>query len=259
MGSISSQSVPLESAARLSKRIVIGTVLEKPAFHFPGSREHQPLPEGKGLHAIRIRVKKTLKGPDSLDGKDLWVFRPMEWFQHTHADVIQAGVISYEDLRLAGALPQDQILSGKNILFFLNEDPPPTGFPPGTVFLGIGEGHLRADQELFVVRALRQGPNVDFGHFIRLEGKTRVRFPDLLEIGFLGHSHKRSRVEGPHREWIEIELSKDGERATLSLTHDTAVDSKESWATKSWGVYTIEVKSMWLNGGTIVVRKVAPH
>jgi hypothetical protein len=259
VSSISQENVQLGRAAQLSKRIVAGQVLEKSSFRFPGSSEYPASAEGRVLHYFRIRVEKTLKGPGSPTGEELRVFCSMEWSHHTHAQALKDGVISYADIRLVDGIPDDQIHTGMNILFFLNEESAPSGFPRGAVFMSFGGAHVQADREKDVVKALREGPHVDFGHFIYLAGKDRVHFPDHLEICFLGHSHKRSRVGGPGKEWIELDLSKDGKNASISLAHHTNVDLSETWEAKDWGAYTIEVKDMTTDDCTILVRKGAPH
>jgi hypothetical protein len=258
VGSISQNSIQLKRAAQLSKHILVGRVLEKSTFRFPGTSDFPASPPGKDLHYFRIRSQRTLKGPDVPAGGDLWIFSWTEWFHHTHAEVIKAGVISYEDLRFSEGIAEDQVKPGMSILFFLNGESAPAGFPPGALFMGFGEAHARSSRARAVVAALRDGSDVGFDHLILMKKGDHVRFPDDLEIHLLAHSHKRSRVEGPWKEWIDLELSKGGKRVSMSLDHCTDPDLSETWDTKTWGPYSIEVKAMDVNKATLVVRKNSP-
>jgi hypothetical protein len=255
VASISRESVPLERVARFSSRIVVGSVLEKTSFRFPGSPEHLPQPEGSALRCFRIRAVKTLKGPEFPVGGELWVFSSSEWFQHTHAEVLKDGVISYSDSRYSGGIPAEQIQTGTDVLFFLTENPAPSGFPPGAVFMGFDGGHDRAAREEGVVKALREGSSVGFDHHVRVSKSIPAQFPDHLEIRFICHSHKRPMVGGPTKEWIDLELSKDGQTASMSLSHRTDPESGETWDTETWGGYSIEVKDMAVEWAALVVRR----
>jgi len=64
VGSVSYQRVELDRAARFSKRIVVGRVLENSSFRIPGSPEHPGQTEGRGLRLFRIRAERTLKGSE---------------------------------------------------------------------------------------------------------------------------------------------------------------------------------------------------
>lgn len=158
MGSISYHPVDLRKATRLSTRIAIGTVLEKTSFRFPGSPEHAPQPEGAALSCLRVRVERTIKGPVAGAGAELRIFCPMEWFQHTHAEALKGGVISYADTSYEDGLAPDQIGAGAPVLIYLGDDPAPPGFPPGTAFLRVRGALDRADREKDVVAALREAP-----------------------------------------------------------------------------------------------------
>ena len=254
MSSISFQSFTLEKAAGFSKRIVVGTLLGTSSFRFPGSEEHPAQPEGTALHCFHLRVARTLKGPEFCVDDELRIFSGAQWFHHTDAELIKDGVISYADPHYSGGISQGDIKVGMDLLFFLDGAPAPAGFPPGSVFMGIGEAHDRADRDTDVLAALAEGAWVEFDHPLEVSEGERIRFPDLLAVKLLGHSHKRSQVEGPWKEWIDLELSKDGRKESLALAHCTDRDLKESWDTKTWDVYSFEVKAMSGERAIIIVR-----
>jgi hypothetical protein len=254
VSSVSIQDFGLEDAAAFSRRIVVGTLLEKSAFRFPGSPEHAPTPEGEPLAFFRLRVEKTLKGPPFKDGEELRVFSSSQWFQHTHRAQIRGGVISYAELSYSGGLPDDGLQVGTRLLTFLHGDPAPSGFPPGSVFLSMNQACERAEREDEVARALRERPPADFGERVILTKTRRPRFPDGLEIRLLGHSHKRPMIDGPRKEWIDIEVSAYGRKERLSLAHDIEPDGKESWETRPWQGYAFEVTDMNSEEATIIVR-----
>jgi hypothetical protein len=254
VSTVSFQSIGWGDSAAFARRIVLGTVLEKSAFRFPGSPEHEPMPEGEHLSFFRLRVEKTLKGPPFKEGEELQVFSPSPWFQHTHRAAIQGGVISYVDPHYHGGLPADELQVGTRILSFLSGDPAPSGFPAGSVFLHVTGAYDRADRENDVARQLLERPPAEFGERVVLREARRPRFPDGLEIRFLGHSHKRPRAGGPQKEWIDIEVSAYGRKETLSLAHQVAADGKESWDTRPWEGYTFEVTQMNTEEATVIVR-----
>src|SRR5437868_2925054 len=133
MSSINYQAIGLERAATLAPRILVARVVEVGSFRFPGSAEHAPQEEGQSLQYYRAEVLRTLKGT-AAEG-ELRVFSSMSWFYHTHAGLLRHNVISYAEPHYQGRLPAEEIASGSDVLFFLNEDPAPAGFPPGSVFL----------------------------------------------------------------------------------------------------------------------------
>jgi hypothetical protein len=252
VSSISFQSFGLKAAAWIAPRIVIGTVLEKGPFRFPGSAE---VPAPRELSTLRIRVQRVLKGPEVEAGKELCVFSPMEWFRHTVAEEIRLNVISYVDPHYEGGLHPDQLMPGMDILLYLGDQPIPAGFPPGAAFQAFGEAHDLADRAEEVVALLGEGPPGEFDRPIRLRQGHRVRFPDGLAVNFLGHSHKRPRVGGPQKEWIDLGLAKESTRPTITLAHETDESGKESWETRRWRDYSIHLTAMPDGEPVIVVRK----
>jgi hypothetical protein len=258
VGSVSYQRIELDNAARFSHRIVVGRVLEKSSFRFPGSPQHPAQSEGRGLQFFRVRAERILKGSEIRPGGELRVFSSIEWFQHTHAAVIEGGVLSYADCHYSGGIPAEEIETGMEIVFFLNDTSAPSGFPTGSVFLAFGEAHDRVDREGELVAVIRDGPRVEFDHPISMKIGDRIRFPDHLEIRVTGHSHKRPKIDGPSKEWIDLELSKDGRRECLALAHHTAPDGSEEWESRTWGPYRVEVNAMSGAGATLVVRRTDP-
>jgi len=255
VSSISFQSFGLDDGAGLAPRIVVGTLLETNSFRFPGSPEHQPMPEGESLFFFRIRVEKTLKGPAFKEGEELRVFSSSQWYQHTHRELIRGGVVSYADPHYSDGLPGDDLRVGIRVLTFLSEDPAPSGFPAGSVFLRFNGAYDRAEREDEVVQALRERPAAAFGERVVLREAQRLRLPDGLEIRLLCHSHKRPRVGGSQKEWVDIEMSMGGRKETLSLAHCVRADGTESWETRPWLNYIFEVTAMSLEQATIIVRK----
>ena len=255
MSSISYQSIELERATTLAPRIVVGHILEIGAFRFPGSAEHAPQAADQSLHYYRAGLLRTLKGA-AADG-EVRVFSSMHWFYHTHAGLIRENIISFAEPHYRGNLPAGEIAAGGEVLFFLNADPAPAGFPPGSVFLSFGEGYDRADREAEVVAALSKGPMMDFDHLVQLRKEGDARFPDGLEIRFLGGGHKRPRVGGPQCEFTTLRVKQGEATETFRLTHVTDPDGKDSWGIHPWGRYQIELRRIDPDElPTIVVRKV---
>jgi hypothetical protein len=259
MGSTSYQSVGLKKAAWISKQIVIGTLLEKGSFQFPGSEEHRAQTGDAALSYFRIRVERTLKGRKVPAEESLRIFSSGEWFQHTHADLIRDGVVSFVDPHYSAGLTPAQLKPGAEFLFYLDDRPSPSGFPPGTVFLAFGEAYDFADREGEVLATLQEGPPGHYGQRISLQQGHRVRFPDGLEVALLAHSHKHPKVGGPRKEWIDLGLSIDGQRSTITLAHDVDADQKESWESRRWGAFTVEFGAISDAGEpVIVVRTIDP-
>ena len=255
MSSINYQTMGLERAATLAPRILVARVLEVGSFRFPGSTEHAAQEEGQSLHVYRCEVLRTLKGAPQ--GGEVRVFSSMQWFYHTHAELLRHNVISYAEPHYLGGLPAGEITVGSEVLFFLNNDLAPAGFPPGSVFLSFGEGYDRADREAEVVSALSKGPMMDFDHLVQLQRDVEVRFPDGLEIRFLGGGHKRPMTGGPQCEFTELRVKQGEATEEFRLNHDTGPDGKETWGVHPWGPYRIELRAINSDGlPTIVVRKV---
>src|SRR5437762_3567175 len=85
--SVAYQSVPLARAAALSARVVKGTVKARSTIKI----------DGGSFHYVEIAVAAVLKGSPVRPGETVRVFEESEWFQHTHAAAIKAGVVSYAD------------------------------------------------------------------------------------------------------------------------------------------------------------------
>lgn len=248
MSSISPQSVGLGSTAWNSARIVVGSVLERGSFRFPGSAEHTAQGEGESLHFFRIRVEQSLKGADVGPGRELSVFSPGQWFRLTHAEPIRAGVISYVARFYSGGLDADQIRNGMRVLFFLDGDPAPAGFPPGTLFLSVDGGYDDAERAADVVVLLQEGPCVEFDHLIRLKVGDRGRLPDGLTVRLSGSSTQRKTTE--------LEASKEDVTSLLQLAHLSEPDSSCSWGRAIFGPYTIELRERGADWESLlVVRK----
>jgi hypothetical protein len=252
VSSIAYQSFGLERAAWLSARIVVGRVLEIGALRFPGSAEQPAQSDGGSLHFFRIDVLKTLKGPHSDRGQELRIFSPAQWFHDTHASLIRGCVVSYADSRYSGGVPTEEMAVGTEALFSLHEDAAPAGFPPGSVFLSIGEAYDCADREAAAAAALLNGPYGDFDHLIRTEVGGRIRFPDGVEVKLTGNSRKRPMVDGPRSERSEFEVRKDDACEGIELNHDIDADGKESWGSRWWGQYHLELRGMSADGTSII-------
>jgi len=250
------QSYGLPQAAWIAPRIVVGTVLEKGRFRFPGSRQYQAQPEGAALSFVRIRARRALKGPDAPAGEELRVFSLMEWFQHTHAAVIRHGAISYTDAHYSEAVPPDRIEPGMDVLVYFGIDPPPLEFPPGAVFDAFGGAWDRAERAGEILALLQEGPREDFCQEIHLQQGRRVRFSDGLEVVLLSHSERRSEEGDLKRQWIDIGLSKDAYRGLIPLAHEIDRDRKETWETRRWHDHTVELKAIRDGEPVIVVRNV---
>ena len=231
MSGSSYKDVGLPGAAWIAPRIVIGTVLEKGRFPFPGSEE---------LPYVRIRVQRTLKGPEIRAGEERRVFSPIP-----------------VDVHYFGGFRLHQLEPGMDFLVYLRDDPVPSGFPPDAAVQSFENGFTRADLDEEVLSFLQEGPAGEFDRAIRLEQGRRVRFADGLEVAFLCHSHKHPKVGGTQKEWIDLGLSKDRERSMVALAHGVDPNLKESWETVRWRDYSIEYKAMDSGGApVIVVRKV---
>lgn len=241
MSSIAYQTLGLERAATLAPRIIVARVVEVGAFRFPGSAEHAPQQEGQSLLYYRAEVRRALKGTAT---GEVRVFSAMSWFYHTHAELISGNVISYAEPHYRGTLSAQEIAPGSDVLFFLNEDPAPAGFPPGSVFLSFGEAYDRVDREAAVVAALRDGPYADFNTLVQLKPEGQVRFPDGLEIRLLGGGHKRPMVDGPRCEFTELGLTKGEASGNLRLNHITEPDGTERWDSRGWEQYQLDLRGI---------------
>jgi hypothetical protein len=249
VGSISFISRELGSAAWSSGRILVGSVLALDSFRYPGSATYGAQAEGEALHFIRIRVARVLKGADLAEGRELSVFHPQEWFQHTHAPLLRDGVISYVDLHYSGRLHPEEIREGTTLLLFLSAEAVPEGFPPGAVFLSMNGACDLAERAGEAEAALREGPYADFDQSISLKPGGHVRLPDGLLVRLLGHSH------GPKGETAELESTLGTGATRLRLGRVAESDSSSSWGYELFGPYTVELRGMdYGRESTIVVR-----
>jgi len=241
VSSIAYQTLKLERAATLAPRILVSRVVEVGAFRFPGSAEHPPQKDGESLQYYRAEVLRAIKGAAA---GELRVFSAMTWFHHTHAGLIRDNVVSFAEPHYRGSLAAGEIAKGDEVLFFLNEDPAPVGFPPGSVFLAFGEAYDRVDREADVEAALRDGPYADFNILVQLKPGGRVRFPDGLEIRLLGHGHKRPMAGGRQCEFTELGLTKGEASGSLRLNHITEPDGTECWDSRGWEQYQLDLRSL---------------
>ena len=247
MSSIAYQSFELERATTLAPRIVVARILEIGAFRFPGSAEHAPQKEGQSLQYYRAEVLRTIKGAAT---GEVRVFSAMSWFYHTHAGLIRDNVISYAEPHYRGTLAAEEITIGSEVVFFLNEDPAPAGFPPGSVFLSFGEAYDRVDREAAVAHALQHGPYADFNTLVQLKPEGKIRFPDGLEVKLLGHGHKRPMVDGPRCEFTELGLTKGENSGSLRLNHVIEPDGSQTWDSKGWNQYQFDLRGISAEDGT---------
>ena len=229
MSTISFITVPLERAAWTEPRIVVAKVLGW----------GQASVEGRPFAFLRLQALRTLKGRP---GAEFLVFSAADWHRHTHADVLD--VQSWAEFHYATPVPNDEIREGLELVVFLSDDPVPPGFPPGAVFMKLGEGYERAEREKDVVQALRDGPYGDFNHRIVLKIGDRIRLPGGMEIRLDAHSHKRPMTGGPQSEGSHLTVSHDGKSETLQLNHTVEPDGKQSWSTQTWGSCAFELRGM---------------
>lgn len=255
MSSISFQTIDLKRAAWRAKRVVAATAIELSSFRFPGSPDVLPHAEGESQGVLRVRVDRVLRGDGVEGGSELRVFSSLQWFRHTDKVPLQAGVISYVEEHYRGGIPVDEIRPGERILLFLDDQPAPAGFPPGSVFMSFEGAVDRGSREPELEAALKDGPYGDFHHLLKIPDGGRMRLPDDLVISFLGHSHKRPMIGGPRKEWVTLRLALGGVEETLDLAHCSDPDGRETWDHKEWKGYKIEAHGMTTSEATIVVRK----
>ncbi len=247
MGSISFLTTDLKRGAWQAKRIVAARVLEVSAFPLPGRPE--------GLAFLRVRVERVFRGGGIDVGAELRVFSGLQWFRHSHAELLRLGVESYLEQHYSGGLPHEEIRPGQRILLFLDDQQAPAELPPDAVFLSFEGGWDRGERETELEAALRDGPYGDFHHLLKISKERPVRLPSDLVVAFLGHSHKRPMVGGPRKEWVDLELSLDGKREAIALAHHVDPDGRETWEHRDWNGYKIEAHGMTTEEATIVVRK----
>ena len=241
MGSICHLTVDLKRAAWRAKRVVVATALETSS--------------AKGLAFLRARVDRVVRVEGLDTGAELRVFSGLQWYRQSHAGLLRAGVVSYVEEHYTGGIPLEEIRPGDRVLLFLDDEPAPEGFPPGSVFLSFEAAFDRGAREAELDAALRDGPYGDYHHLLKIPKDGCVRLPDGLVVTFLGHAHKRPMVGGPQKEWVTLRLALGGIEESLDLAHHVDPDGKEEWDHKEWSGYKIEARGMSTSEATIVVRK----
>jgi hypothetical protein len=136
-GSVSATTFTLRGVVGRSARIVRGKILSTAPAQIDGAT----------LSSLQVAVDKTLKGSPGAPGEIVRLFDPGQWFAHTHAAAIRAGVISYEDPRYATRVTPAELKKGAVLIFYLGGEAAPSGFPPGAAFLTCGQAYDRADRE----------------------------------------------------------------------------------------------------------------
>jgi hypothetical protein len=144
--SVAFQSVTFERAVALSARVVKGTVKARSQVKIDGGT----------FHYVELTVGAVLKGTPARPGEAIRVFDEAEWFHHTHAAAIKAGVVSYVDPHYATPVPDAEIKPGAAVIVFLRADAPPAGFPANAAFLTAGGAFERAGRAGDVTRLVQQ-------------------------------------------------------------------------------------------------------
>ncbi len=253
VSSIFIEDVPLEKAVRLARRIILGTLLDKGAFRFPGTPEISPQPEGEALVCLRIRVLRSLKGKAAGPDETVCLFHPGQWYRHTQAAAIKGGVVSYHDPRYRKPVPEEAFLVGKEYVFFLGGDPAPAAFPKQSAFLACDGAYDLAEREKMVLAILQAGVPVDYNHAFTLPNRGKARFADSLELVLLGSS----RTEAPGRESARLQLTLGSRTGTLQLSRGTAQDGTASGETQTWGDYCVRLHEVSGDGeAALEVKKV---
>lgn len=241
MSSICHLTTDLKRSAWSAKRVVVATLLE--------------IPSTKGLAFLRVRIDRVVRGSGLDAGAELCVFSGVQWYRHSNASEIRAGVVSYVEEFYRGGLSFGEIQLGQRILLFLDDQPAPAELPPGSVFLS-SEGSIdRIEREAELEAALKDGPYGDFHHLLKISKERHVRLPGDLVVSFLGHSHKRPMVGGPQKEWVDLKLTLGGVEETLALAHHVDPNGRDTWEHKEWNGYKLEAHGMTTDEATIVVRK----
>jgi hypothetical protein len=136
-GSVSATTLALRGVVTRSARIVRGRILSAAPARIDGAT----------LWSLEVAVDKALKGRPGAPGEIVHVFDPGQWFAHTHAAAIRAGVISYEDPRYATPVAPAELKKGAVLIFYLRDEAAPPGFPPGAAFMTCGQAYDRAERE----------------------------------------------------------------------------------------------------------------
>ena len=136
-GSVAATTLTFRGIVGRSARIVRGKIVSTGPVQIDGAK----------LFSVQVAVDKTLKGAPGAPGEIVRLFDPAQWFAHTHAAAIRAGVISYEDPRYATPVAPAELKKGAVLIFYLGGEAVPAGFPPGAAFLTCGQAYDRADRE----------------------------------------------------------------------------------------------------------------
>jgi hypothetical protein len=243
--SIAFQTIPFGRAVTLSARVVKGTVKGR----------SQTKIDGGTFHYVDVAVDAVLKGPPAKPGEIIRAFSGAEWFQHTHAAMINSGVVSYADPHYATPIPDAEIKPGAVVIVFLRGDAPPPGFPANAAFLCCGEAFERPARAGDVARM----KTAAFGDPITLKVGEVAVLPDGLEVEVKGHSHKHPMVDGPQRAMSELEVRIGRRAEPLILGHDVqpGTPAKESWDRRTWQQYELVLIGMRYDTDTTlrVLRK----
>jgi len=246
--SIAYQSVRFGQAVTLATRVVKGTVKARSEVKVDGAT----------FHYVEIAVDTALKGPPAKAGELVRVFNGAEWFQHTHAAAIKAGVVSYADSHYATPIPDAQIKAGTAVIAFLRGEAPPPGFPANAAFLSCGEAYERPERGADVARI----KTAAFGDPITLKMGEVAVLPDGLEIEIRGHTHKRPLVGGPQKEMTELEARSGtrSERFTLGHEIEPGTPPKETWQRRQWQQYELVLVGMKYDSDSTlrVLRRPSP-
>jgi len=190
-GSVAYQNVRFGQAVTMSARVVKGTVTGRSAVKV----------DGETFRYVEIDDLAVLKGPPAKIGERVLVFDGAQWFQHTHAAAIKAGVVSYAEAHYATPLPAAEIKPGAVVIVFLRGETPPPDFPAGAAFLCCGGGFERPDRAADVARM----KTAAFGDPITLTMGEVAVWPDGLEVEVKGHTHKRAIGGGTEKDTAQIE------------------------------------------------------
>ena len=243
-GSVAVLSVRFGQAVTMSARVVKGTVKARGEVKI----------DGETFHYVDLAVDAVLKGPAAKPGDRVQVFSGAEWFQHTHAAAIEAGIISSVDPHYATPIPDAEVKSGATVLAFLRGEAPPPGFPANAAFLccdGAFERPARADDVARMKTAA-------FGDPITLKMGEVAVLPDGLELEVKGHTHKRPLTGGPRKEMAEIEARARTRTELIALGHliepgPPAQPPKETWQRREWQQYDLILVSL-NNGAETTLR-----
>ncbi|HXU05470.1 MAG TPA: hypothetical protein VN903_31140 [Polyangia bacterium] len=233
--SVAFQNVRFGQAVAMSARVVKGVVKARGEVKVDGGT----------FHTVEIAVDAVLKGPPAKPAERIRVFSGSEWFQHTHAAAIKAGVVSYADPHYATPIADAEIKPGTAVIAFLRGEAPPPGFPANAAFLSCGEAYERPERAADVARI----KTAAFGDPITLKMGEVAVLPDGLELEVKGHTHKRPMTGGPQREMTELEARAATRSERFVLGHDIdpgtpPQPAKETWQRRAWQQYELALVGM---------------